>query len=82
MDEALAVLEELQQQSREGYVPLFATLFIHIGLREKEKAFELLERMYEDRSFMLAGLRSFPVFDYLRADPRFSSLLRRVGLPE
>jgi tetratricopeptide (TPR) repeat protein len=82
LDEALTLLEELQQQSTERYVPTFAILFIYIGLKEKEKAFELLERLYEERSHILAGLKVFPVFDYLRADPRFSYLLRRIGLPE
>lgn len=82
LDEAQSLLEKLQQQSRERYVPTFAQLFIYIGLKEKEKAFELLERMYEERSFVLAALKVFHVFDYLREDPRFSHLLRRVGLPE
>ncbi|MBD0372692.1 MAG: winged helix-turn-helix domain-containing protein [Pyrinomonadaceae bacterium] len=82
VDEALALLEKLERQSRERYVPTFAPLFIYIGLKEKEKAFELLERMYEERSYVLASLKVFHVFDYLREDPRFSYLLRRVGLPE
>ncbi|HEX8174239.1 MAG TPA: tetratricopeptide repeat protein [Pyrinomonadaceae bacterium] len=82
MDEALAILKELQHESKERYVPTFAILFIYIGLKDKDRAFELLERMYEERSHMLAALKVFPVFDYLRADPRFSYLLRRVGLPE
>ncbi|HKS30583.1 MAG TPA: winged helix-turn-helix domain-containing protein [Pyrinomonadaceae bacterium] len=82
LDEATAILEKLQQQSRESYVPMFSTLFIYIGLKDKENAFRLLERMYEERSFMLAGLKMFPVFAYLRDDPRFSSILRRIGLPE
>ncbi|HEX8139766.1 MAG TPA: winged helix-turn-helix domain-containing protein [Pyrinomonadaceae bacterium] len=82
LDEALTLLAELQQQSQERYVPTFAPLFIYIGLKEKEKAFELLERLYEERSHVLATLKAYTVFDYLRPDPRFSYLLRRLGLPE
>jgi TolB-like protein/Flp pilus assembly protein TadD len=81
-DEALRLLDELQQQSKDKYVPNFASLFIHIGLKETEKAFELLERLFEERSHILGSLKVYHVFDFLRADPRFSSLLRRIGLPE
>jgi TolB-like protein/tetratricopeptide (TPR) repeat protein len=81
-DEALRLLAELQQRAEEKYVPSFASLFIYIGLKDKEKAFELLERLFEERSHILAGLKVLHVFDFLRADPRFSSILRRVGLPE
>ena len=41
--------------------------------------FEWLERAYQERNPDLIELRSEPVFDGLRSDPRFADLLRRVG---
>jgi hypothetical protein len=54
---------------------------IHAGLGEKDKAFEWLEKAYQERSEELLFLKVEPVLDPLRADPRFQSLIRRIGLP-
>ncbi len=54
---------------------------IHAALGEKDLAFEWLQKAYEDRSGWLVYLKIDPMFDPLRSDPRFTDLLRRVGLP-
>jgi len=79
--EARKVLAKLQKLSEQKYVPPTSMVWIYIGLREKEKSFEWLEKAYEERSYMLIHLTAIPVFNYLRADPRFDDLLRRIGLP-
>ena len=47
---------------------------------EKEQALAWLERAYAEHSNGLTSLKVSPAFDSLRNDPRFQSLLRRVGL--
>ncbi len=49
-------------------------------LGEKDKAFRLLEKAYEERDSRMVHLKVDPRFDCLRPDPRFASLLRRMGL--
>lgn len=50
---------------------------------EKDKAFEWLEKSYEAREGQeLTLLAVDPVWNNLHGDPRFSDLLRRVGLPD
>jgi len=39
-----------------------------------------LEKGYEDRAFQLLTINSYPQYDPLRSDPRFQSLVRRIGL--
>jgi hypothetical protein len=56
---------------------------IYAGLGDKNRAFEFLEKAYQERSpdvpyFIKADLR----IDSLRTDPRFQDLLRRMGLPQ
>ena len=50
---------------------------------EKDKAFEWLEKAYEAREGgELTLLAVDPVWNNLHGDPRFSDLLKRIGLPE
>ena len=50
-------------------------------LGEKDKAFEWLERAFEERAGLLIYLKIHPMFDELREDPRFEGLLSRIGIP-
>ncbi len=78
--EARAVLEELQQLSRQEYVPSDSMALICAGLREKDQAFAWLEKAYDERSFRMAWLKVEPRWDSLRSDSRFTQLLRHMGL--
>ena len=55
---------------------------VYMGLGEKDKAFEWLERAYQNRSYFLAVLRLEPLLEPLRSDPRWNDLFRRVGVPQ
>lgn len=75
-NEARQTLEELQEV---GHVDPAFIAVIYVGLKEKDRAFEYLEKAYENRSVWLALLNISPLFESLRSDPRFTSLLRRIG---
>ncbi len=79
--EALKVLDKLTQLSKRRYVPSYHIARIYAGLGEKDEAFAWLEKAYAQRDGWLNWLRVDPTLDSLRSDPRFTSLLRRVGLP-
>jgi TolB-like protein len=56
-------------------------------LRNTDKALYWLERAAGQRvadrnQLLVISLKSAPEFEYMRSDPRFRALLRRVGLPE
>lgn len=55
---------------------------IYTGLRENDLAFEYLEKAYEKREEKLLFIKSDVEFAPLRSDPRFKTLLRKIGLPE
>jgi adenylate cyclase len=77
--EAEQVLDELESLSTETYVPPYGRAAIYAGLGNTDKAMEWLGRAYEERSF-LAWIKMDPVFDGLRDDRRFGSLLEKLGL--
>ena len=80
VEEARQILKELAERSKQGYVEPVMTATIHAGLGEKDQAFALLEKAYQERSEELLFLKVSPKFDSLRSDPRFADLLRRLNL--
>lgn len=49
---------------------------------DKEKAFEWLEKSYQEKYGDITLVKYLPEFKNLRGDPRFSALLKRIGLPD
>jgi TolB-like protein/DNA-binding winged helix-turn-helix (wHTH) protein/Tfp pilus assembly protein PilF len=79
--EAQKVLDKLNGLSKQQYVSPVWRAKIYAGLEEKDKAFEWLEKAYEDRSIVSVGyIKTNPIFDPLRSDPRFVDLLCRTNL--
>jgi TolB-like protein/DNA-binding winged helix-turn-helix (wHTH) protein/Flp pilus assembly protein TadD len=80
--EAEKILRDLLEQSKTSYVSPYMVATIYAGLGNKDRAFEYLEKAYDERSadlsyFLKADLR----MDTLRSDRRFQDLTKRVGLP-
>ena len=61
--------------------PVIEAIF-HARLDEQNKAFEFLEKAYNERNPLMVWLKVSPEFDNLRPDPRFADIMRRVGLPQ
>ncbi|HEY6643326.1 winged helix-turn-helix domain-containing protein [Povalibacter sp.] len=79
-DEALAELTRVLKKSRERYVAAHDVALIYAALGDTESTFHWLERAMEDRSTLLVFLAHEPGFDALHGDPRFASLVRRIGI--
>jgi tetratricopeptide (TPR) repeat protein len=79
--EAREVLATLEKRSKHGYVDPYHMALIHIGLRDKNQAFEWLGKAYSERSREIIFLKANPICDPLRSDPRFAELVKHVGLP-
>jgi eukaryotic-like serine/threonine-protein kinase len=79
--EAQKALDELTKLSERRYVSAYGVAVVHAGLGEKEQALRWLEKAVEQRDYM-NRLKVDPRLDPLRTDPRFSELLRKVGLPQ
>jgi TolB-like protein/Tfp pilus assembly protein PilF len=76
---AREIISQLQQISGSRYVPSLYVALIYIGLGEKEQAFAWLDKAYEERCDFLVYLPTDPMADPLRGDPRFLTLLARLG---
>jgi serine/threonine-protein kinase len=80
--EARRVLGRLDAEAARGrYVPAHTYALVHTGLGDADRAFEWLERSFEERFNRLAYLRFEIIWDSLRKDPRFEAMVRKIGLP-
>jgi serine/threonine protein kinase/tetratricopeptide (TPR) repeat protein len=80
-DLARQILGELRQMSGARHIDPYNFAIIEAGLRQRDNAFEWLEKAYKERSEELLLLKVDPRLDSLRSDPRFPELVRRLGLP-
>jgi tetratricopeptide (TPR) repeat protein/DNA-binding winged helix-turn-helix (wHTH) protein len=78
---AMKVITELDTMAERRYISPANVAAIYAGLGDTDRALEWLERAYEMRSRTMVWLNVWPQYDALRSDPRFTDLLRRVGLP-
>ncbi len=74
------ILVRLTEISRKKYVPAIYFAVVYIGLGRKDDAFRWLDKAYDERCEYLVYLGTEPLADPLRADPRFASLLNRIGI--
>src|SRR5271157_90409 len=77
--EAIQLIDELQGRITRVYTSPFNIAMIYAGLGQKDEALEWLEKAYEDHSVWMIFVNAYPIFDFLRPDPRFQDLVRRMG---
>jgi hypothetical protein len=79
--EARQALDEIAiLQGQGSHVSPFSVALIYAGLGEEDRVFEYLELAYETRDFGLPFINVESALDSLRNDPRFTKLVRRLGL--
>ncbi len=82
--EALRIRGTLLDRWRDGRNGAFQIAMVHAGLGELDQAFTWIDRALDDGSLVLNpfyGAVMEPVFEELRADPRFQRVRQRLGLP-
>ncbi|OLB35152.1 MAG: hypothetical protein AUH11_15495 [Acidobacteria bacterium 13_2_20CM_57_17] len=73
-------LEGLTELSKHSYVSSYSIAESYMRMGEKQKAFEWLEKAYEEHDSGLVSLAVEPMFESLRSDPRFKEIVRRMKL--
>src|SRR3989442_934563 len=80
--EAEKILDELKERSKQRHVNPAEFALIYTGLGDKDRAFEFLQKEYEENQRLPAFINVLPEWDSLRSDPRFTDLLRRMKFTE
>jgi serine/threonine protein kinase/tetratricopeptide (TPR) repeat protein len=78
--EALRILDQLKEISRQRYVSAYEFAIIYAGLGDKDQTLQWLENGYQEHNPFMLILTVDPYFVDLRSDPSFAELVRRVGM--
>ena len=81
-DSARATLGAIQRDTPGSRVPMVLFALVYAKLGDNAKAFSSLENAYAAHAIELEDVTTAPELDPIRSDPRFKSLLTRIGLPE
>jgi adenylate cyclase len=73
-------LRELEELAKRQYVSPTAFVTIYLGLGEKEKALDWLEKAYEEQDSACWYLKIDQIYDSVRNEPRFQAILKKIGL--
>jgi len=79
--EAQKLLAELLKRSKKSYVSAYDFAVVYAGLADRDRAFEWLDKAYDERSSFLTHLRWDPRLDGLHTESRYQALVQRIGLP-
>jgi adenylate cyclase len=72
------MLRELEEMAKHQYVNSSAFAQIYLGLDEKEKALDWLDVAYENQESACWLLKVDPIYDSVRNEPRFQTLVQKV----
>ena len=70
----------LEVLARSRYVCPGHLAAAHVGLNERDRAFDRWQAMCRDRSALASLVVTDPLYDCVRDDPRFDDMLRRMNL--
>ncbi len=80
LDEAKGILGELTARSQKQYVSSYWMAGLYGAMGDTDKAFELLNKAYEERSDWLVNLKLGPILGTYQRNPRYIAVLKKMGL--
>ena len=78
--ESQKALDQLIAKYAQGFTYEVANVYAWRG--EKDKAFDWLDRCYQERVSDLVYIKGDPLLASLYGDPRYKAVLRKMNLPE
>ena len=78
----LEALQALQAKDPNGYVKAMDFAYVYAQGKYKDKAIEYLNKAYDERDERMLDLSVDKSWDFVRDDPRFKALVKKVGIPE
>jgi TolB-like protein/tRNA A-37 threonylcarbamoyl transferase component Bud32/Tfp pilus assembly protein PilF len=78
--EARSILRAVEERAKHAYVVPLDFSLIYAALGERDEAFRWLRKAYEERTPLLVFINVAAWYDTVRDDPRFTALVRDLGV--
>ncbi len=79
-EEAVAILDRLVKESGTHYIDSSSIAGIYAALRDEANSLAWLEKAVKEKSAGLPYTRVFPMFNFLRDNPQFREISKKIGL--
>jgi len=79
-EEAVVILDRLLKESQTHYIDSSSIAGIYAAMRDENNSLKWLEKAVNEKSAGLPYTRVFPMFDFLRDNPRFKEISKKIGL--
>jgi len=79
-DKAREVLASQLERSKQQYISSFMFALLHFALGNNDEGFKLLDKAYEEHDPTLCWLKTHPLLESIRPDPRYADLLKKMNL--
>jgi TolB-like protein/Tfp pilus assembly protein PilF len=79
-DKAREILYDLLERSKELYISPYYLAALSVALGEIDQGFELLDQAYKDGDFWVRELKVDPLFEDVRSDLRYDTMLKKLRL--
>lgn len=76
------ILKKLKDLAKNTYVSPFSLAVIYLGLGDRENAIDCLQTAFDEKIYHLLFLKTDPLFDPVRSDPRIQKMLKKMGFAE
>jgi len=79
-EEALKILHDRLNASKKRNLRPTSLAMLYFALEERDTGFEWLAKGFEERDSWMPGIKTDPIFDNIRSDPRYKALLKKMNL--
>ena len=77
----LQLSDDLKKKADGKYVSPLRLSDVYACLKRRDEALYYLEESYRERAPWLVRIQSNPDYDFVRSDPRYQAIVKKIGLP-
>jgi tetratricopeptide (TPR) repeat protein len=79
-EDLTSIINEIRELSKQRYIPPFWLSMLYFVLKNKDEGYKWLNKAYLEHDCLLIFLNVDPLFDSVRNDPEFRTMVKKIDL--